>query len=194
MTLCDPARRSAASDCGSDYCGSDYSGFGYSGFGYSGFGYSGLDSEVPEQAATMAGAKTMATKERPMKKSCIWIDSPLWGSCELIHTIRMTEVTGLLNSTKTWFQPQQASTLSHISVRSFPAVAFSSLRSSGRCCEWRQLTSMRFPSGSRKYREVMTPRAACFSYRHLRRHALGEDMPLRRVRILFCDQVEISRP
>jgi hypothetical protein len=54
--------------------------------------YSGLVSELPEKAATMAGEMTIATKVRPIRRSCIGV-APWWGSSELFHSLMMPEVT-----------------------------------------------------------------------------------------------------
>jgi hypothetical protein len=54
--------------------------------------YSGLVSEDPEKAATMAGEMTIATKVRPIRRSCIGV-APLWGSSELFHSFIMRQVT-----------------------------------------------------------------------------------------------------
>ena len=62
--------------------------------------YSGLVSELPEKAATMAGEMTIATKVRPIRRSCIEV-APWRGSSELFHSLMMPEVTRLLNSTIT---------------------------------------------------------------------------------------------
>jgi len=40
--------------------------------------YSGLVSEVPEKAATIAGARTIPTKERPIRRSCICVSPDRW--------------------------------------------------------------------------------------------------------------------
>jgi len=57
--------------------------------------YSGLVSEVPEKAATMAGAITIPTKVRPIRRSCmevfLRVGFGLAGS-ELVHTMMMPEV------------------------------------------------------------------------------------------------------
>lgn len=49
------------------------------------FRYSGLVSEVPEKAATIAGEINMATKVRPIRKSCILV-SPLGEVLENLST------------------------------------------------------------------------------------------------------------
>ena len=68
--------------------------------------YSGLVSEVPEKAATIAGAITIPTKVRPIRRSCIGVfllvGFGLAGS-ELIHTMMMPEVTETENPTSTVF-------------------------------------------------------------------------------------------
>ena len=57
--------------------------------------YSGLVSEVPEKAATIAGAITIPTKVRPIRRSCMgvipWVGLGL-ADPELIHTMIMTQV------------------------------------------------------------------------------------------------------
>lgn len=71
-----------------------------------GTAYSGLVSEVPEKAATIAGVITIATKVRPIRRSCIggFSSGALRLPPELIHTMIMTQVTKLLNSTLFLFQ------------------------------------------------------------------------------------------
>jgi hypothetical protein len=63
--------------------------------------YSGLVSEEPEKAATIAGLRTMATKVRPIRISCIGVVSPVWGSSELGHNPRMPQIGPISHSTLT---------------------------------------------------------------------------------------------
>jgi hypothetical protein len=64
--------------------------------------YSGLVSDVPEKAATIAGAITIPTKVRPIRRSCIEV-SPCVTRYEppgVIHTMIITQVTLFQNPTK----------------------------------------------------------------------------------------------
>jgi hypothetical protein len=69
--------------------------------------YSGLVSEVPENAATIAGAITIPTKVRPIRRSCMGVFLLVGfdrSGSELIHTMIMTQVTDSRNPTSTLFQ------------------------------------------------------------------------------------------
>ena len=69
--------------------------------------YSGLVSEVPEKAATIAGAITIPTKVRPIRRSCMGVILLVGfglADPELIHTMIMTQVTVSENPTSTVFR------------------------------------------------------------------------------------------